>query len=188
MAFRYLCLGVHYRSKLFFSDESIDFAAISLNKLYDKMFELKEDKQKENEAKREDYQKKFFSFLNDDLNLPQCLALTWNMLKDKELSNKDKRELLLNFDKIFGLNLSLVSIKKEDSKYIIKTINENGVPVWTSDISILPEKVRELIKLREGQRKEKEWEKADESRKAIEEMGWLIEDSGERTIIKKGPF
>jgi len=62
------------------------------------------------------------------------------MLKDKELSNKDKRELLLNFDKIFGLNLSLVSIKKEDSKYIIKTINENGVPVWTSDISILPEK------------------------------------------------
>ena len=48
--------------------------------------------------------------------------------------------------------------------------------------------MRELIKLREGQRKEKEWEKADESRKAIEEMGWLIEDSGERTIIKKRPL
>ncbi len=189
LAFRYLCLGVHYRSKLIFSDESIDFAATSLNKLYDKMFELKEDGQKENKEKKEDYQKKFIDFLNDDLNLPQGLALTWNVLKDKELSNKDKRELLLDFDKVFGLNLSSASIKKEeDSKYLIKTSNENGVPVWTSDINILPEKVRKLIRIREEQRKRKEWEKADQTRKATEEMGWLIEDSGERTIIKKRPF
>jgi len=153
------------------------------------MFELKEDGQKENKEKKEDYQKKFIDFLNDDLNLPQGLALTWNVLKDKELSNKDKRELLLDFDKVFGLNLSSASIKKEeDSKYLIKTSNENGVPVWTSDINILPEKVRKLIRIREEQRKRKEWEKADQTRKATEEMGWLIEDSGERTIIKKRPF
>jgi cysteinyl-tRNA synthetase len=36
LSYRYLCLNTHYRSKLFFSDESIEFAEISLNKLYEK--------------------------------------------------------------------------------------------------------------------------------------------------------
>ncbi|MDD3170352.1 MAG: cysteine--tRNA ligase [Candidatus Pacebacteria bacterium] len=187
LAFRYLCLGVHYRSKLIFSDESIEFASNSLNKLYEKIFELKQNSQKENKEKKESYKKKFLNFINDDLNLPQALALTWDMLKDKDLGNKDKYELLLDFDKVFGLNLSSISLEEKDSKYIIKTATEEGVPVWTSDINILPLKVKELIKAREEQRKEKEWDKADESRKAIENLGWVLEDSGERTVIKKRP-
>jgi cysteinyl-tRNA synthetase len=36
LAYRYLCLSSHYRSKLVFSDESIDFALNSLNKLFEK--------------------------------------------------------------------------------------------------------------------------------------------------------
>jgi len=186
LAYRYLCLNTHYRSKLSFSDESIDFAENSLNKLYEKAFEVFHSKKTEHSKKYEDYKNSFKEYINDDLNIPSALAMTWDMLKDKDLPDSDKHDLLLDFDKVFGLKLSSIQSdeKSSDSKYIIK-IFKNDLPVWTSDIEIVPEDVRTLVKEREEKRKNKEWEKSDEIRGKIESLGWQIEDSGEKTIIKQ---
>ncbi|GMX58721.1 MAG: cysteine--tRNA ligase [Candidatus Microsyncoccus archaeolyticus] len=183
LAYRYLCLSSHYRSKLVFSDESIDFALNSLNKLFEKTIELKGAKKESKDKK--DYKEKFLKFINDDLNMPNALALMWDMLKDKELSDSDKYELLIDFDKVFGFNLALLESVKQDSKYIIKTLNEDNILVFTSDINVLPKDIQELINKREEYRKSKEWEMADKTRKEIEEKGWTIEDSQGKTIIKK---
>jgi cysteinyl-tRNA synthetase len=185
LAYRYLCLNTHYRSKLYFSDESVEFAENSLEKLYEKVSELLQDEKIKHSERFEQYKNKFKDFINDDLNTPSALAMTWDMLKDKELTDSEKYDLLIDFDKIFGLSLSLIKPKKEiDSKYIIKTMKD-GIPVWTSDISIISKEIMELIELRKEARKKKEWDKSDDIRKEIEEKGWQIEDSGEKTIIKK---
>ncbi|MFA5086632.1 MAG: cysteine--tRNA ligase [Candidatus Paceibacterota bacterium] len=185
LAYRYLSLNTHYRTKLFFSDESIEFAETSLNKLYDKVAELMQAEKKDHSKKYDEYENKFKEFINDDLNIPSALAMTWDMLKDKDLSDSEKYDLLIDFDKVFGLSLSSVQPRKEaDSDFLIKTIKD-GIPVWTSDTSIVPEEVMGMIKERNEARKNKEWDKSDELRKKIEEKGWQVEDSGEKTVIKK---
>jgi len=156
-----------------------------LGKLYEKTVELSKSEKTEHGKKFDEYKKNFLDFINDDLNIPSALALTWDMLKDKEISDSEKYDLLIDFDKVFGLKLA--SIKSEDvseSKYIIKT-EKDGIPVWTSDISIVPEEIMKLVEIRNETRKNKEWDKADEAREQIEEKGWQVEDSGEKTVIKK---
>jgi cysteinyl-tRNA synthetase len=117
------------------------------------------------------------------LNIPSALALAWDAIKDKDLTDSEKYDLLIDFDQVFGLSLSSIQPKTE-SEFMIKT-SKDGVPVWTGDISIIPEEIMKTIKERNEARKNKEWDKSDELRKKIEEKGWLVEDSGEKTIIKK---
>ncbi|MFZ3057893.1 MAG: cysteine--tRNA ligase [Minisyncoccales bacterium] len=185
LAYRYLCLNTHYRSKLVFSDESLEFAETSLNKLYEKTVEFSRSEKSNHSKKYEEYQNKFVGFIDDDLNIPSALALTWDMIKDNNITDSEKYDLLIDFDKVFGLKLS--SVKSEDlseSKYIIK-IEKDGIPVWTSDISIVPEDIMKLVEARNEARKNKEWDKSDQTRKEIDEKGWQVEDSGEKTVIKK---
>ena len=185
LAFRYLCLGVHYRSKLVFSEESIEFALNSLNKLYEKTIELSNSPSQELGNKFNKYKEKFITYINDDLNTPKALALAWEIIKDKEINDYEKHELLIDFDNVFGLKLSSLKSSSQNSKYTIKTINKDGVLMWTSDFNVLPEDIQLLVKKREDQRNNKNWEMADKVRKEIENKGWLIEDSQGKTIIKK---
>lgn len=185
LSYRYLCLGTHYRSKLSFNDEALEFAENSLNKLYEKVLELSNSMKTKKSENYDEYKNKFLEFINDDLNIPGALAMTWDMIKDKELPDSEKYDLLIDFDKIFGLKLSEAKSEKvSDSKYVIKT-EKDGIPIWTSDISVLPKELMGLIEEREKFREKKEWDKADDTRKAIEKMGWTVEDSDNKTVIKK---
>jgi cysteinyl-tRNA synthetase len=68
---------------------------------------------------------------------------------------------LLNFDRIFGLNLEKVRRIK------------------------IPQKIKKLVKIREEYRKKGDFEKADEIREKIKEMGYWVEDTKEGPRIKK---
>ncbi len=160
LSYRYLCLTAHYRSHLLFSWESIQSAQNSLNSLYEKIAEIKKNKNKYNPKKEKEYLEKFKSFINDDLNTPQALSLLWKLIKEKKISNSQKYDIILEFDKVLGLNL-----KK------------------TKEIKI-PKEVKDLIKERESHRKKKNWKKSDEIRDKIEELGYIIEDKKEGVKIK----
>ncbi len=155
IAYRYLTLGTHYKSPLSFSWKSLASAQNALNNLYEKVNELKKEK-----GINKSYLKKFQDFINDDLNTPRALALMWDLIKDKKANNKYRT--LLEFDKIFGLNLNK-----------------------TKKITI-PEKIKSLVKQREEYREKKEWAKADKIREEIEKLGYQIEDTNKGTKIKKG--
>ena len=169
LEYRYLCLGAHYRSNLVFSWDSLKGAQNSLNSLYQKIIELNEFGPRSflksaKSRQLETYEKKFLEFIQDDLNTPKALALMWKALKDSNLSNPEKYKLVLNFDKVFGLNLD--KIKK------IK----------------IPEKIKELVKQREKSRAEKNWKKSDIFRKEINKLGYIIEDSKTGPKIKKNIY
>jgi cysteinyl-tRNA synthetase len=162
LTYRYLALNAHYRSKLTFSWQALKGAEQSLNNLYQKVREIKvNSKQKIVGNKKKGYKKKFLQFVNNDLNTPKALALTWKLVKDDKLSNKEKYNLLLDFDKVFGLNLGKVKKIK------------------------IPQKIRSLVKKREQLRKESQWKEADEIRKEIEKLGYQIEDTKKGSKIKK---
>ncbi|XOB46378.1 MAG: DALR domain-containing protein [Candidatus Nealsonbacteria bacterium] len=164
LAYRYLALNAHYRSKLTFSWDGLKGAEQALNNLYRKVREIlsKNKKQRtKNSSLTDKYKKRFLEFINDDLNTPKALALMWKVVKDKKISNKEKYTLLLDFDKVFGLDLDK-----------IKKIR-------------IPQKIRKLVKKREDYRKKKEWKRADKIRKEIKKLGYLIEDTKEKPKIKK---
>ncbi|MEA3344451.1 MAG: cysteine--tRNA ligase, partial [Patescibacteria group bacterium] len=97
LAYRYLCLGTHYRKKLAFSWRSLQYAQNTLDKLYEKFAEIKSGTttEKKDISKKDislsmslssNYLKKFLNFIDNDLNTPRALALMWDMLKDKKIS------------------------------------------------------------------------------------------------------
>ncbi|MFA6251835.1 MAG: cysteine--tRNA ligase [Candidatus Paceibacterota bacterium] len=186
LAYRYQCLNTHYRQKMNFSDESIEFSQNTLEKLYERVSELKLAEKTVLSEKFDSYKNRFIDFINDDLNIPSALALSWEALKDKELTDYEKYSLLLEFDKIFGLRIADVDFNKKNyGEYILKTINEDGLPILSDKIDIIPSEVLEMIKNRVAIRNEKDWQTADELREKIKEKGWLIEDNDKQIIIKQ---
>ena len=162
LAYRYLCLNTHYRSKLSFSWDSLKSAQSALNNLYLKVSEIKPEKSP-NKIKSKEFQgfkENFLKEINDDLNIPKALALCWKIIKSPLLSNGEKYNLLLDFDRVFGLNL--------------KDIKKVKVPL----------RIQKLVKLREKYRQEKKWKKADEVREEVQKNGYLIEDTKEGPKIK----
>jgi cysteinyl-tRNA synthetase len=164
LSYRYLCLGTHYRSKLNFTFEALKSAQNALENLYEKVRELK-SKIKNQKSKLKigarKYQKEFLMLINDDLNIPKALALMWNLISDNTIDDPQKYFLLLDFDRVFGLKLEEVKRLK------------------------IPKEIKELVKIREEYRKKGDFEKADEIREKIKEMGYWIEDTKEGPRIKK---
>ena len=160
MVYRYFCLGTHYRKPLMFSWEAMDSAQNALKKLQNKVLELLE-KPKEGKKNTETYIEDFQGAINDDLNMPQALAVIWEMLKDEEVNNKEKYKTLLEFDRVLGLQL------KE-----IKPLN-------------IPEEVQVLMEKREHARLKKNWKEADNIRNKLKDLGYIIEDTPSGPVVKK---
>jgi cysteinyl-tRNA synthetase len=164
LAYRYLSFNAHYRSKLTFSWDNLRASQNALDNLYERVLEIKSQikKQKDNNPLRfKNYKKRFLEIINDDLDMPRALSLLWKIIKDKKLSNKEKYNLLLEFDKILGLDLAKV-----------KKIR-------------IPQKVNELVKKREEFRKKADFKSADNKRKEIEKLGYRIEDTKQGPKITK---
>jgi cysteinyl-tRNA synthetase len=163
LAYRYLCLTAHHLSKLSFSWQNLKAAQNALDNLYQKIIEIKSEKKspKSQKSHSTEFKAKFLNFINDDLNIPKALALTWNLIKNQGISNQEKYKLLLDFDKVLGLDFDKIKKLK------------------------IPQEIKELIELREQYRKKGDYKKSDEIRMKIKEKGWWIEDTKEGSKIKR---
>ncbi|MFA5024439.1 MAG: cysteine--tRNA ligase [Patescibacteria group bacterium] len=155
LAYRFAALQVHYRKPMEYSEAGLKQAEDGLNSLLNQVAALGD---KKGEVAVE-FKEKFLAAINDDLNLPQALAVIAAVLKAK-LSPADKLVTILDFDKVFGLRLDLAAaaVKKELT------------------LVDLPQDVQALIKARESARQAKHWEEADRLRGIIKEKGYLVED------------
>ncbi len=156
LAFRYLCQTAHYRSELMFTWESLESAQKALFTLREYVRKLKENLEEEKPSKKtEEYRDSFLEAINDDLNMPKALTIVWKLVREeKELSNKQKYELLTEFDKVLALDLDKEAVTEE-----------------------LPKEAEELIREREEARKAKDWEAADKIREQLKAIGVIVEDT-----------
>lgn len=166
LAYRYFVLGAHYRSKLQFSWEALDGAQNALNKIYKVIRSISNvipAQAAAGPAKAEikDYKDKFDQAINDDLNIPQALAVLWDVIKDENADPSNKKATLLEFDKILGLDLDKIKEEK------------------------IPKGIIDLAEKRKQYRDQKDWEKSDEVRGQIEEKGYEIEDTEDGYEINK---
>jgi len=167
LVYRYFCLGAHYRKKLSFSYESLDAAKESLKRIRDKFVKIEENSHTSFEDKKfiNKLQNDFISHINNDLNMPGALAVMWEVLKTDKIGDKEKYELLLDFDRVLGLRL-------KDSQEIINKKKKENVDT---------ELVEELVAKRDKARDNENWTKADEIRSRLSDMGVEVRDSSKGT-------
>lgn len=159
LAYRYFCLTAHYRTPLRFTWTALEGAQRALNRLYENM---KKYPKKDVEFHKE-YEEEFHKAINDDLDMPKAIAITWELIKDDKIPPEVKRATLLQFDKVLGLSLD----------------NPPEIKVE------VPEEIWQLLEERETARKNKDWKKADEIREEIKKRGYIIEDTPQGPRIKK---
>jgi len=157
LAYRFWLLTASYRTKVNFTWEALEGAETALKRLYRAFLDLGD----EAGDVSQEYRQKFQVFIEDDLDTPQALALVWDLLKDDNVSNADKKATLLDFDKVLGLGLE--DLKEE----------------------IIPEEIMKLVEEREQARKNKDFKKSDEIREKIKSLGYEIKDSGDNYKINK---
>lgn len=154
LAFRYLVLTAHYRSKLNFTWKSLEAAQNALNNLTNNLQLITYNKQQKiNDKQLATYNKNFLAAINNDLNTPKALAIVWKMVADRNISSKTKKQLLFNFDEVLGLGFKKVKPFK------------------------IPQKIKNLAKQREKLRINKQFIQSDVLRKKIESLGYKIEDT-----------
>ncbi len=101
LTFRYLMFNTHYRNKLNFTWESLESAQKGLDNLKRKIKNLEGEIGKINI----EFKKEFIEKINNDLNIPQAMAVLQKLLKS-DLPEKDKLATAIDFDKVLGLNLT----------------------------------------------------------------------------------
>ncbi len=158
LAFRYLVLTSHYRSKLNFSLESLQGAQNALNNLYQEISTW--DAATTNVIP--EFETQFNNAINNDLETPQAIAIVWDLVKSENPTG-ERLATLIKFDEVLGLKIH---------------------EVWEA-AKVLPDTVHELIDQREKARKEKDFARADELRLAIESNGYILEDTVDGFKIKK---
>ena len=152
--YRYLCLGAHYRSQLFFSFEALQAAKNAFESLKNRVISWKLDPQKgAHPEKAARYLEQFNQALSNDLDMPVALSVLWEMVKDLSLGSKAQLNLITQFDQVLGL----------------------GVDKFEK--VLLSEDLMALVQEREEARANKNWVLADELRKSLLEQGICLKDS-----------
>ena len=113
----------------------------------------------------------FETAMEDDFNTPKAIACVFNLV-NRQNSLIDKNEL-----------------NKADAQDILKFLKKIdrilGFIFWPEPKAKTPQEILDLAKEREKQRKENSWQKADELRKKITELGWQVEDTKAGPKLKR---
>ncbi|HAC17396.1 MAG TPA: hypothetical protein DCF78_02310, partial [Dehalococcoidia bacterium] len=110
LAFRYLCMTARYRTRLNFTFTSLKAAQRGLHRLKNRVWEwssLPAGESVDDEAVAE-WNAKFLDRVNDNLDIPGALTVTWAMAKSR-LSGQTKLAIIREFDKVLALDLESVT-------------------------------------------------------------------------------
>lgn len=160
LAYRFFALGAHYRARLNFTSEAMDGATAALGRLRATVHSWGADGDV-----NEDYLSRFTNEVNNDLNMPRALAVTWDLVKS-DLPDSVKKATVRKFDDVLGL----------------------GLAEWQPREVEIPADIMAFVAERQSARLEKRWADADELRARVEEAGYEIEDTpdGPRVSLRGG--
>jgi cysteinyl-tRNA synthetase len=154
---RFFYMQAHYRSKLNFTWEALQNSQNALKKLYNLVEGLREDPEASISI---EHQRKFDDAINNDLNMPEAVAVVWELLKS-DVPEGSKLKTIAKFDEILGLNLG----------------DHIGFEI--------PEELKNMAKVRWEYKKQGIWDKADMLRRQIEDKGFVVEDSPTEYKLKR---
>ncbi|MCL1830751.1 MAG: cysteine--tRNA ligase [Oscillospiraceae bacterium] len=171
-ALRFLVIGAHYRSQLNFTFKSLESCLTVLARLRncrDNLIHSIEHNEGTEDTLLpllEDRKQEFITRMDDDLNTADAIAVLFALSKDINSSLNQKKEVLEQALELFMSFCTVLGILQDDEK------------------TEIPETILVLVEQRRQARINKDFAKADEIRKIIDEMGFVLEDTKDGSIVK----
>ena len=168
LAFRYLALTAHYRSKLDFTADAMHAATSGLARLRRAATAVGDDgvaKVDLDVDPLRGHRERFIDAITDDLGLPRALAVAHEVASAPDLGATQRRALLLDFDRVLGLSLD--------------------TPAGAE--APLPEGAAELLERRQTARVARDWATSDALRHELARMGVEVRDTpaGQETTVSR---
>ena len=167
LEFRYLALTAHYRSRLDFTEEAMHGAASGLRRLRRSVAEAGADDGTVDLAEEPmaGYRARFIEAISDDLAMPTAVTVAHAVAAASDLTDPQRRALLLDFDRVLGLDL--------------------GAPPEES--GELPDGAAELLARRAEARAARDYATSDLLRDELAALGVEVRDTpaGQVTTIRR---
>ena len=162
LAFRYLCLTVRFNTRLNFTFTSLKAAQRALLRLKHRVWEWEVLPEREpgDEQVRREWEGRFMERVDDNLDTPGALALTWELVRS-ELPGQVKLDVLRGYDRVLGLALDSVS-----ESYAV------------------PSAVLSSVDRRATQRDHGRYQNADALRDDLRQEGYGLEDTPTGTRVR----
>ena len=167
LAYKLFCFTAHYRTQLNFTFEGAMSSQVALNRLREGFIKHTQGTEKIDEEIIKEYKSRFLETINDDLNLPATMGVIWEIVRNNQKS-KQFADLLLEFDKVLGLDLA------NSQKYLDQQAKID-----------VPEDVLKLLEERKQARQNKNWELSDNLRDKIKELGYAVKDTKDGMTVEK---
>ncbi len=172
--FRFFIAGLHYRSRINFSQKQMQKSKITLDKwdnFIERLIEIKKGTENSNVSKLiETCLKGFEKEMNDDFNTPNAWAQLYefqkkiNKLLDSQQIGEKNAENILNFLKKINTVFNVFIFEKKQTN-----ISEQNLA---------------LIKQRDQMRKDKKWAESDKIREELLKKGIILNDTPQGTKWK----
>lgn len=158
--YRMFNFSSHYKKPINFTFDAMESAKVALNRLREGYNRNLLGKDNIDKKVIEEFEERFLEAINDDLNMPQAMSVIWDVIR-YEKKSPEIAKLLIKFDSVLGLNIN----KKEEIE--------------------LPEEILNILEERKEARENKDWNKSDELRDKLKELGYIVKDTKEGQIVEK---
>ena len=165
---RFFLLSAQYRSPLNYTQENLEKARASLNRLYTTLRDTEACDVNTLPAEDE-YTKRFCEFMDDDFNTPGASSVLFDLVRAINRAEGKEAAYLAGRLKQLG---SILGVLQQDPQTFLKSgAGDND------DVAI----IEGLIKARADARASKNWAAADNARNKLKEMGIELEDGPQGT-------
>ncbi|KTD89878.1 MULTISPECIES: cysteine--tRNA ligase [unclassified Pseudoalteromonas] len=169
---RYFLISGHYRSQLNYSQENLDQARSSLERIYTA---LRDVKPIECELEGNEFVAKFRKAMDDDFNTPEALPVMFELAKEL---NRVKES-----DITYAGQLAFILRTLGEVLGVAQQAPEAFLQGGQDDDEVAT--IEALIVKRNDARASKNWAAADEARDALNALGVILEDSAGKTTWRK---
>jgi len=177
-AIRIFILGSHYRSPLTYSEEALEAAESGVERLQRAISRYEPNSTGE-PLDAEAYRHKLIDAMDDDFNTPQALAVLFDLAR--EINQAGDAGIIINNaqDTLISLARGVLGLKLPRHIHVQASVTI-GLKM-TAKATVIPSTVNacvyRLIEERVKCRKEKNWQRADEIRNKLVELGVTLEDT-----------
>ena len=174
---RFFILSSQYRSPLNYSDDQLDVAAASLNRLYTSLRGF--DLAAESKHQESGYRSRFNIAMEDDFNTPVAMSVLFELAREINRSRPEDPIAASRMADLLKELGGVLGILQEDPEQYLKS--GSALSVGLSDDDVV-----KLVQRRLDARQDKNWMEADKIRNELKEQGVILEDGAGSTTWRRG--